>query len=246
MLVLMKKRILWAGLVLVGIAAAVLWLNRQRSSPPTAPQPVAEARQPSATNITTQTASGISTQAELDPSSEKPPPATSGVDEISLSRQRALSAIPRGPIPDADRKDDELWRKTPEATAVWDEIVGILVAAEARETRGENPSLTTNEVEILIAYMQSPHYFVRWKAVIGAGRGFSDPAKSMLLPHVISLLSDPVYIVRFWAADTLGAIGDTGMIPYLEPLLNDHPEVAGVAQRAISKLQQKETVPKDH
>ena len=104
--------------------------------------------------------------------------------------------------------------------------------------------LTSNEVERLIFYMQSPHYIARMEASITAGIARSDPARSMLLPYVTSLLSDPVGPVRQVAAFTLGKIGDKNTIAYLEPLLND--PIAGVgklAQEAIIKLQKKEVAP---
>jgi HEAT repeat protein len=66
----------------------------------------------------------------------------------------------------------------------------------------------------------------------------------MLLPYVVNRSGDPFWRVRMWAANTLGRIGDDSTIPLLESLLNDRPEVAKVAQRAISNLQQKDTVPK--
>jgi HEAT repeat protein len=50
-----------------------------------------------------------------------------------------------------------------------------------------------------------------------------------------------------WAANSLMLMRDKSVIPDLEPLLNDdRPEVARTAKEAISKLQQKETAPKDH
>lgn len=240
----MKKSILWVGTAFLALTATAPWLSCQRS-PPTARRPAVEIEQPGASNVPEQTPSRISSQPSAKPPPEKLSTTISDADEISLRRQRALFAMPHGTIPDADRKDDELWRKTPEAKAVWDEILEILAAAEARETRGENPSLTTNEAAVVITYMQSPHYFARWKAVIAAQRASSDPARSMMLPYVISLLSDPVYPVRLWAASTLGDIGDKAMVPYLDPLLHDLPDVASSAQNAISKLQQKDTVPKN-
>ena len=162
------------------------------------------------------------------------------------SRRRVRPSFPMPPlvrpeadVPVADRKDDELWRKTPEAQAAWNEIRWT-----TRIVEFDGKPLTTNQAAVLIVYMQSPHYFARWKAVIAAGTARSDPARSMLLPHVISLLSDPVYIVRIYAADALEFIGDKSTIPFLEPLLDDHnPAVASTALEAIKKLQQKEAVP---
>ena len=86
------------------------------------------------------------------------------------------------------------------------------------------------------------------KAVAAAGGIWSsDPAKPELLPYVARLLSDPVWQVRMWAANSLMLMRDKSVIPDLEPLLNDdRPEVARTAKEAISKLQQKETAPKDH
>ena len=138
-------------------------------------------------------------------------------------------------IPDADQKDDKLWRKTAEAQAAWNEIKWTIGAVEF-----DGKPLTTNQAAALIDYMQSPHYFVRWKAVIAAGTARSDPVKSMLLPHVISLLSDPVYKVRMYAADALSFIGDKSTIPFLEPLVDDHnPDVATVALESIKRLEQR-------
>jgi HEAT repeat protein len=100
---------------------------------------------------------------------------------------------------------------------------------------------------VLIAYMQSPHYFARWKAVIAAGTARSDATKSMLEPHIINLLTDRVYIVRMYAADSLEMIGDTSAIPHLEPLLDDRWEVADVVKKAIFKLSHpEENAPKNH
>jgi hypothetical protein len=157
-----------------------------------------------------------------------------------------LSGILPATVPDADEKDYELWRKAPEYKPFEDQITAILAAGEARGARAEaSCCLTSNEVAALIAYMQSPHPRARVEAVITAQDGRSDPARSALLPHVIRLLSDPFWRVRMWAAATLGEVGDKSMIPLLEPLLNDRPEVVRTTQRAISKLQQKDDVPKD-
>lgn len=210
----MKKCILWAVVVLLGVLATTLWLSCRRSSPPTTRQPAAETKQTGASTVPEQTASRISPQAEVKPLPEKPP------------------ATPDADIPEADRKDDGLWRRTPEYEAFEAELQRIIAAADTRAY------LTSNEVAFVITYMQSPHYYARWKAVIFAA-ACSDPDKPIVLPYVLSLLSDPVWKVRMWAAYTLGDIGDKGMIPYLEPLLNDRPEVAKAAQRTISKLQQK-------
>jgi hypothetical protein len=149
-------------------------------------------------------------------------------------------------ISDADiEKEDALWKETPEYKAVEDDIERIYDAAGARQARGEGIYLSSNEVTAVIAFMRNPYFRARAKAVIAAAIGTSEPARSMLLPYVVSLLSDPVWRVRRMAADTLGEIGDRSMILLLEPLLNDRPEVVRTAQRAISKLQQKDTAPKD-
>jgi hypothetical protein len=222
----MKKRILAAGVMFLALAATALWLSCQRSSLSTTRQPAVETKQPGASNVTKQSASRISPQTEVKPTSGKLPAA----------------------IPDDDEKDDELWRSTREYKAFEDELARFLAAAEARQAQSEHAEayLTSNEVTFVVTHMQSPHYYARWKAVIAAGGIWnSDPARSTLLPYVVSLLSDPVLRVRRMAADTLGEIGDKSMIPYLEPLLNDRPEVAKLAQRAISTLQQKDTGPKD-
>ena len=168
-------------------------------------------------NVTKQTASRISSQPGNKLSFPMPPVSTNP------------------DIPDADRKDDVLWRKTPEAQASWNEIMGTITAVEA----GGKP-LTINQAEALIAYMQSPHYFARWKAVIAAGTARSGPAKSMLLPYVINLLTDPVPIVRLYAADALSFIGDKSTIPALKTLLDDQdPGVARVALESIKRLEQR-------
>ncbi len=135
-------------------------------------------------------------------------------------------------------KEDELWQKTSEYKAFKEKLQPIIAAAET------HAYFASNEVAVLITYMENPHPRARGEAVALA-MGSSDPDRPIVLPYVLSLLSDPVWRVRRAAANTLGEIGDKDLIPYLEPLLNDRPEVAKVAQRAISKLHQKSTVPKD-
>ena len=151
---------------------------------------------------------------------------------------RAKQAERKDGVPEADRHDEKLWKKTPEFKTVTDELVRIAYAAEARGTP------TPDEIELLIKYMHSPHYGVRMLAVTVATEGRFDPARSILIPHVLGLLSDPVSAVRVCAAGTLGRIGDKSLIPFLYPLLKDaRPPVAETAQRAILKLQGEETAP---
>lgn len=180
--------------------------------------PAAVTVQADVSNVTKQSAPVISPQAEVKPPSGKLPTAVSDADI---------------------EKEDALWKETPEYVAFKEKLQPIINAAET------HPYFTSNEVAVLITYMQNPHPRARGEAVALA-MGSSDPDKPIVLPYVLSLLSDPVWRVRRAAANTLGEIGDNSMIPYLEPLLNDRPEVAKVAQRVISTLQQKETVPKDH
>jgi hypothetical protein len=215
----MKKFILRVGMAFLALGAAVLWLSCQRSSLSTTRRPATETVQADASNVTRQSASRVSPQAEAKPTSEEPP----------------------AEVPDADiEKEDALWKETPEYKAFEDELQRIFDTAEAR---GANSPFTSNEVAALITYMQNPHPRARGEAVALA-MGSSESAKPMVLPYVLSLLSDPVWRVRRQAASTLGEIGDKSMIPYLEPLLNDRPEVARPTQRAISRLQQKDTSPK--
>ena len=142
----------------------------------------------------------------------------------------------RSGVPEADWKDDRAWRSTPEYKAVMNEL---MVVANAADARG---GPTADEVEVLINYMNSPHSFAREMAVIAAETARSDPARSLLMPRVLALLSDPVSFVRLSAAGSLERMGDKNAIPFLHPLLNDnHPVVAKAAQRAILKLQEKET-----
>ena len=152
---------------------------------------------------------------------------------------RAKQSAPLSGIPDADWRDRNKWRSTPEYKTVMDELFGIAQAADARG------GPTADETEVLINYMYSPHYDARVTAAIVAGSARFDPARSVLIPHVLGLLSDPVSEVRLWAASSLGSMGDKSMIPFLNPLLNDpSPPVVHVTQRAISRLQsQKENVP---
>jgi len=175
----------------------------------------AQTEQVGASNVVAQGASITSTQAEVNPPPE-----------------------PHPGISDADFESNQQWRKTPEFKAMVSEITGISHIAEPRGY------LTTNEVERIIFYMQSPHHIARIVASIAAGMGRSDPAKSMLIPQLISLLSDPVGPVRQTAAHTLGIIGDKDMIPHLEPLLKDpFLPVVRNAQKAIAKLKEKEAAP---
>jgi len=142
---------------------------------------------------------------------------------------------------DPFEEDDKLWKVAPEYKAFHDELTQVLNSLEARQAQGEGADscMGSNEVAFLIAYMQNPHPRARAEAVVAAGGIWrSDPAKATLLPHVTSLLSDPVWQVRMWAANTLGEIGDKDMIPHLKPLLQDRPEVARTTQRAINRLEQ--------
>jgi hypothetical protein len=157
------------------------------------------------------------------------------------AKQSARSELssPEPGIPYADWRDNKSWRKTPEYKVVRDEIMGIADAGDAQEGY-----LTADQVEVLIKYMHSPHFFARAMAAVVAGEGRSDPARSALIPHLVGLLSDPVSSVRLDAAGALGSMGDKSVIPFLYPLLNDdRPPVVETAQRAISKLQAEETAP---
>ena len=135
-------------------------------------------------------------------------------------------------IPEQDRQDDEVWRKSDEAIVVWNNIRTII---DASLVRGEPAGLTTNECAILIGCLQSPHYFARWKGVITAGNAGSEPSRSILMPYVIPLLKDPVYRVRKNAASSLAyMVRDKSVVGYLEPLLGDPDRrVAGEATYAI-------------
>ena len=141
-----------------------------------------------------------------------------------------------GGIPDADLK---LAKEARPDKALKAEIFKILHAVEARG------GPTADEAEVLINYMHSPYYGVRRVGALIAGYARFEPARSVLLPHVVGLLSDRASVVRLFAADSLGKMGDKSVIPSLKPLLKDPiPLVARAAQVAISKLQnQKETVP---
>ena len=119
--------------------------------------------------------------------------------------------LPPATIPDADEKDYKLWTNTPEYKTFEDENQRIMVAIEARGAQGERPDTydTSNEVAFLVTNMQSPHPRARVEAVVTAGGTWpSDPARYIFLPHVVSLLSDPFWRVRLFAASTLGIIGD--------------------------------------
>jgi hypothetical protein len=218
----MKRWILWAAVI---VLATILWLRFQRVSSPTGQERVSVTKQ--ATAINSMTNGDLPPHGAAKPSFGKPPAIIAADDE----------------------EDDKLWKTTPEYKTFEDEFTALFTTGEARQVaRGEHQDgyLTSNEVAFVITNMQSPHYNARRKAVIFAGGIWgSDPARSTLLPYVVSLLSDPVWLVRMWAADTLGVIGDGDSIRYLEPLLNDTPKVAVFAQRAISKLQQKENPPKN-
>jgi hypothetical protein len=112
-----------------------------------------ETVQPGASNITGQSASRVSPQAEVGPPSGTSP----------------------ATIADADEEDYDLWRNAPEYKPFEDQIMGILAAGEARGARGEaSCCLTSNEVATLIAYMQSPHPRARVEALITAGLGLSE------------------------------------------------------------------------
>jgi len=163
--------------------------------------------------------------------------AASGLGLIACHSKVQSQPWERSGIPEADWKDAKSWRSTSKYKAVVDELKAIAIDAEARG------GPTAEEAEVLINYMNSPHYDVRETAVIAAETATSDPARSVLIPHVLGLLSDPVWTVRGWAAKSLGEMGDKSVIPYLEPLLKDRPVVAKVAQKAILKLQGEQTVP---
>jgi len=217
----MKRCILGNGLVSITLTAAMLSLSCQRSLP--APrQPAGEIGQSGASNAATRSIPLIPPTAEVKP---------------------VFIQVPT-PSSDAEiEKEDTLWKDTPEYKAVEDDIERIYDAAGARQARGEGTYLSSNETATVIVLMQNPYFRARAKAVIAAAIGTSEPARSTLLPHVIGLLSDPVWRVRRMAADTLGEIGDRSMIPLLEPLLSDRPEVAKLAQRAISKIEQRNPTP---
>ena len=151
--------------------------------------------------------------------------------------RQAKQPAPHAGIPDADWKDEKSWKSTPEYKTVMDELIGMAQDVDAQ--RGP----TAGEAAVLIQDMHSPHYKTREMAAIVAGSASSDPARSVLISHVLSLLSDPVSLVRMSAANSLGRMGDKSVIPYLEPLLKDRPAVAKIAQQAILKLQEEGTVP---
>ncbi len=142
-------------------------------------------------------------------------------------------------IPDADEKNYVAYKKTREFKTEQAKIMDISAAAEARG------GPTADEAEMAINYMHSPYYGVRRAGAVIAGFARFDPARSVLIPHVVGLLSDRASVVRLWAAYSLEKMGDKSVIPSLKPLLKDPiPLVARAAQEAISKLQnQKETVP---
>ncbi len=151
---------------------------------------------------------------------------------------RANQSVSSAGAPDADLRDEELWEQTPEYEIVTNALRRIALAGDAWD------NLTPDEVEMLIEYMHSPHYDARIQAVIATGGKYPATVRDKLLPHVLGLLSDPVSGVRFWAATALGGMGDKSAIPFLQPLLNDNrPVVAKAAQRAILRLQGKETLP---
>jgi len=152
---------------------------------------------------------------------------------------RATQSATDDGITDAESRDEELWKKTPESTTVREKLFEISAASKLRG------GPTADEAEVLVKYMHSPHYSARHMALIAAARARFDPARSVLLPHVLRLLSDPIPDVRFLAAYTLGEMGDKSVIPNLEPLLNDdYQKVRDTARTTISKLQsQKEAVP---
>ena len=156
----------------------------------------------------------------------------------AVSHSKVKELEPLTGVPKADWKDAILWRKAGEYRAVENELKLIGREADAWD------NLTSNQVDVLIYYMHSPHYEAREMAVILAGGKYPDPVRAVLVPHVLGLLSDQVEGVRFWAASSLGRMGDKKMIPFLQPLLKDaRPGVARCAQRAILRLQEgKETV----
>ncbi len=145
-----------------------------------------------------------------------------------------------GGVPDADERDDDAYAKMPESKTEMAKIMKIYRAVEAR--RYEGP--TADEAVVVINCMHSPYYTVRKAGAVIAGYARSDPARSVLLPHVVGLLSDRVSVVRLFAAFTLGNMGDKSVIFSLKLLLKDPiPLVTRAAQEAISKLQnQKEAV----
>ncbi len=157
---------------------------------------------------------------------------TQGVPDIASHGEAASHSSEAAGIPAVDWEDHLHWKGSPEYKALSDELEGIEKSAEARG------SLTTNEARVIIGYLQSPHFDARNMALIAAVVGKEDPARSMLMPYVVNLLTDRVSLVRMWAARTLGMIGQKSDIHYLEPLLNDKSEhVVNHVRIAISKLQ---------
>jgi HEAT repeat protein len=207
----MKKPLLVSILALTAVAAVVTLLIHRQASPAIALQDTRRLRQADADDGATQSVS------------------------VSTSQQEAPSHSSDSGLSAAEWEDHVRWWKGPEWQAVSGEIVDLEKRAEARG------SLTTNEVATLIAYMHNPRYDVRNWALLAAAIGRGEPAKSMLLPHVVSLLQDRAIVVRMSAARAMGVIGDKADIPYLEPLMNDKSEyVVESTQEAISKLQQKD------
>ena len=156
----------------------------------------------------------------------------------AVSHSKVKELEPLTGVPKADWKDAILWRKAGEYRAVENELKLIAKFTDAWD------NLTSNQVDVLIYYMHSPHYDARIQAVIATGGKYPATVRDKLRPPVLGLLSDPVSGVRFWAATALGGMGDKSAIPFLQPLLNDNrPVVAKAAQRAILRLQGKETLP---
>jgi hypothetical protein len=217
---IVRKAVLLAVFISLAVVATAMLLIRRHILRETAHVAAVPAEHAGGSNVMTQPRSHVAPQQE---------PRSSVEEEVEPSYWKDSG------VGFADWKDHEMWKRTSECRAVMDELNRIAKAADARGY------LTSNEVESLIAYMRSPHFAARSIAVTVAEAGRSEPARSLLMPHVLNLLADPVPLVRLSAAFALGEMGDKTAIPYLKPLLSDRPLIAKRAAEAIDKLERQKS-----
>jgi hypothetical protein len=163
--------------------------------------------------------------------------AASRFEERCLAQGEPSAAVPQdfraAGVEQADWQDHLSWMRSPEFATFTNDIVTIA------QHIAQNGASATNELQKLVEYLHSPHFFVRTTTAKYAGVVTFEPAKSMVRAHVEALLDDKISLVRMAAVHTLGKIGNENTIGKLERLQSDRPEVAALAKTAILELRQK-------